>query len=61
VQEVEVDVDEIGFAVVALDDEMVVPQLLGEGARVFGDFDGHVSRSPGKGIKPVTNSAARKA
>jgi hypothetical protein len=40
---------------------VVVPHLLGQGARGIGDVGGHVSRSPGKGIKPVTNSATRKA
>jgi hypothetical protein len=42
VHEVQVDVDEVGFAVLALDDEVVVPDLLGQGAGTIGDVGGHV-------------------
>ena len=42
VHEVQVDVDEVGFAVLAFDDEVVVPDLLGQGARAIGDRCAHV-------------------
>ena len=65
VHEVQVDVDEVGLAVLALDDQMVVPHLLGEGARAIG-MQGSSDVLMclvllGKGIKPATNSATRKA
>ena len=39
VHEVQVDVDEVGLAVLALDDQVVVPDLLGEGAGAIRDAD----------------------
>jgi hypothetical protein len=41
VHEVQVDVDEVGLAVLALHDEVVVPDLLGQGPWTIGDRCGH--------------------
>ena len=68
VDEVQVDVDEVGLAVLALDDEVVVPDLLGEGARVVGNagcVGGEMLMAlvllGRAGLKPATNSATREA
>jgi hypothetical protein len=70
VHEMQVDVDQIRLAVLAVDDDMVVPDLLGEGARAIGDAgrvgDAHclsfssVGLCP-HGVGPATNSATREA
>ncbi len=44
VHEVEVDVDEVGRAVLALDDEVVAPDLLGEGQRGVPGIGTHGAR-----------------
>ena len=69
VDEVQVDVDEVGLAVLALDHEVVVPDLLGQRAGVIGDAgcvgSAHVfvllEGGCAQGFKPATNSATREA
>jgi hypothetical protein len=65
VHEVQVDVDEVGLAVLALHDEMVVPDLLGEGTRAIGDrgdVTAHALLAPcGRRYPATTNSATGRA
>ncbi|GAB2699889.1 hypothetical protein GCM10027071_11860 [Microbacterium marinum] len=53
----QIDVDQVGFAALALDDEVVVPDLLGEGTGAVGYGNAHALSFSRKGIKPATNSA----
>jgi len=69
VDEVQIDVDQVGLAVLALDHEVVVPDLLGQGAGVIGDAGcigtAHVFVLLRRGLCPRiqarTNSATREA